>query len=243
MSDRARIKLFADGADIASMRRIRDSGTVSGFTTNPSLMRKAGVSNYASFAREVVREIPDMPVSFEVFADDFQAMESQAREIAGWGENIYVKVPVQNTKGEPAYDLIRTLSGDGLKLNVTAVFTLQQVDAIVDALDVDTPAVVSVFAGRIADTGQDPVPIMTAALERLASRPRAELLWASPREILNFYQADAIGCHIITMAPDQLEKLALRGKDHHEYSRETVEMFYKDALSAGYSIEASLVDR
>ena len=231
-----RIKIFADGADLASMKAAHASGRVQGFTTNPTLMRQAGVTDYQVFAREVLKEIRDLPVSFEVFADDFEAMGEQARLISSWGDNVYVKIPVTNTLGQSSADLVRELSASGVKVNVTALLTLEQVDAIAEALHPTTPAVVSVFAGRIADTGMDPAPIMSVALERLQGRPMAELLWASPREVLNIYQAAEIGCHIITVSPDLLAKLALSGKDLAVYSLETVAMFRRDAIQAGYSL-------
>ncbi len=231
-----RIKIFADGADLASMKAAHASGRVQGFTTNPTLMRQAGVTDYQVFAREVLKEIRDLPVSFEVFADDFEAMGEQARLISSWGDNVYVKIPVTNTLGQSSADLVRELSASGVKVNVTALLTLEQVDAIAEALHPTTPAVVSVFAGRIADTGMDPAPIMSVALERLQGRPMAELLWASPREVLNIYQAAEIGCHIITVSPDLLAKLALNGKDLAVYSLETVAMFRRDAIQAGYSL-------
>ena len=231
-----RIKIFADGADLASMKAAHASGRVQGFTTNPTLMRQAGVTDYQVFAREVLKEIRDLPVSFEVFADDFEAMGEQARLISSWGDNVYVKIPVTNTLGQSSADLVRELSASGVKVNVTALLTLEQVDAIAEALHPTTPAVVSVFAGRIADTGMDPAPIMSVALERLQGRPMAELLWASPREVLNIYQAAEIGCHIITVSPDLLAKLALKGKDLAVYSLETVAMFRRGAIQAGYSL-------
>ena len=231
-----RIKIFADGADLASMKAAHASGRVQGFTTNPTLMRQAGVTDYQVFAREVLKEIRDLPVSFEVFADDFEAMGEQARLISSWGDNVYVKIPVTNTLGQSSADLVRELSASGVQVNVTALLTLEQVDAIAEALHPTTPAVVSVFAGRIADTGMDPAPIMSVALERLQGRPMAELLWASPREVLNIYQAAEIGCHIITVSPDLLAKLALKGKDLAVYSLETVAMFRRDAIQAGYSL-------
>jgi transaldolase len=209
---------------------------VKGFTTNPTLMRAAGVNDYKAFALEVLKAIPERPVSFEVFADDLPTMEAQGREIGSWGKNIYVKIPVTNTKGDFCGPVIATLSRAGIKLNVTAVFTLDQVGRIASALAEETPAVVSVFAGRIADTGRDPVPHMRDALALLKDRPKAELLWASPRELLNIFQADEIGCHIITVTNDVIKKLALVGKDLEQYSRETVMMFYKDATTAGFNI-------
>jgi len=233
---RLRIKIFADGADIKAMRDAAANPLIKGFTTNPTLMRAAGVRNYKAFAQEVLAAIPDRPISFEVFADDFPTMEDQAREIDSWGKNVYVKIPVSNTRGDFSGPLIATLSRAGVKLNVTAVMTLDQVARVGEALAVNTPAVVSVFAGRIADTGRDPVPHMRRALELLRNRPKAELLWASPRELLNIFQADEIGCHIITVTGDHLKKLPLVGKDVSEYSRDTVAMFYKDAIAAKYVI-------
>lgn len=231
-----KIKVYADGADLASIRTLAANPDVKGFTTNPTLMRAAGVNDYKAFAHEVLGIIGDRPVSFEVFADDFAAMEAQAREIASWGDNVYVKIPVTNTRGDFAGPLIATLSQAGVKLNVTAIMPLEQVKQVGAALSAEVPAVVSVFAGRIADTGRDPVPHMREALAILKSRPKAELLWASPRELLNIFQADEIGCHIITVTPDVLKKLAVVGKDLDVYSRETVSMFYKDAQAAGYDI-------
>ena len=231
-----KIKIFADGADVKGMRAAAADPRIMGFTTNPTLMRAAGVSDYRAFAKDVLAFITDRPVSFEVFADEFPAMADQAREIASWGDNVYVKIPVSNTRGDFAGSLISRLSHQGIKLNVTAIMTLAQVADVSQALAPDTPAVVSVFAGRIADTGRDPVPHMVEALGLLRNRPRAELLWASPRELLNIFQADAIGCHIITVTNDLLKKLALVGKDLDAYSRETVSMFYKDATAAGYDI-------
>jgi transaldolase len=234
--DRLKIKIFADGADLKAMREAAANPLIKGFTTNPTLMRQAGVNDYKAFAHEALKLIPDRPISFEVFADDFPSMEDQAREIASWGNNVYVKIPVSNTKGEFAGPLIATLARAGVKLNITAIMTLDQVSRVGAALAENVPAVVSVFAGRIADTGRDPVPHMTEALRLLRNRPKAELLWASPREPLNIFQADAIGCHIITVINDHLKKLALVAKDLDEYSRETVAMFYKDATSAGFKI-------
>ncbi len=231
-----KIKIFADGADIKTIREFAANPLIKGFTTNPTLMRVAGVADYKAFSLEVLKAVPQLPVSFEVFADDLPTMEAQAREIASWGSNVYVKIPVTNTKGEFTGPMLSALARSGIKLNVTAVMTLDQVSRIGDALSADVPAVVSVFAGRIADTGRDPVPHMQEALVRLKHRPKAELLWASPREVLNIFQGDAIGCHIITVASDHLKKLGLVGKDLDGYSRETVAMFYKDATAAGYSI-------
>lgn len=234
--DQLKIKIFADGADLNSIKESAKNPLVKGFTTNPTLMRQAGVSDYKAFALEVLKVVPELPVSFEVFADDFPTMEQQGREIASWGKNVYVKVPVTNTKGEFAGPLLANLSRAGVQLNVTAIMTLDQVSRVGEALAPNTPAVVSVFAGRIADTGRDPVPLMKECVRILKSRPKAELLWASPREVLNIFQGDEIGCHIITVTADHIKKLSLVGKDLDGYSRETVSMFYKDASAAGYSI-------
>jgi transaldolase len=231
-----KVKIFADGANLKDMMEAAANPMVKGFTTNPTLMRAAGVGDYKAFAFDVLKAIPDRPVSFEVFADDFATMESQAREITSWGPNVYVKIPVSNTKAEFAGPLIATLSRAGVKLNVTAIMTLEQVKRVGEALAENTPAVVSVFAGRIADTGRDPVPLMANAVRILRSRPKAELLWASPRELLNIFQADEIGCRIITVQNDVIKKLALVGKDLDAYSLETVSMFYKDATAAGFEI-------
>ena len=230
------IKIFADGADPNSIKEAAANPLIKGFTTNPTLMRQAGVKDYKSFALGILRYVPDRPVSFEVFADDLPTMEDQAHEIASWSSNVYVKIPVTNTKGDFCGPIIATLSRAGVKLNITAIMTLDQVSRVSAALAQDAPAVVSVFAGRIADTGRDPVPHMAQALKLLRNRPLAELLWASPREVLNIFQADAIGCHIITVTNDHLRRLALVDKDLDLYSRETVTMFHNDALSAGYSI-------
>ncbi len=232
-----RVKLFADGADLSGMLEMYENPRIGGFTTNPTLMRKAGVTDYERFARDVLERIPDKPVSFEVFADEFDEMERQARKIATWGPNVCVKIPVTNTRADSAAPTIEKLSADGIVLNVTAIMTHQQVRTVSHALFADTPAIVSVFAGRIADTGIDPVPHMAECVRILADRPKAELLWASPREVLNVFQADEVGCHIITATNDILKKLVLAGKDLNEYSRETVEMFHRDATAAGYTID------
>ena len=236
-----KVKLFADGADLAGMKEMAASPLIKGFTTNPTLMRKAGITDYHAFARDVLQVIPDRPVSFEVFADDFAEMEVQALEIASWGPNVNVKIPVTNTKGQFAGPLIERISKAGVKVNVTAVMTPAQVERITERLDARTPAIISVFAGRIADTGIDPMPIMAKAVHIMKAKPKAELIWASPRELLNVFQADAVGCHIITATNDILKKLSLVGKDLDNYSLETVEMFYKDANAAGYSIAARKV--
>ena len=231
-----KVKLFADGADRAAMLELYANPLIQGFTTNPTLMNKAGVNDYQSFARDIVAAIPDRPISFEVFADEFNEMERQALEIASWGENINVKIPVTNTQKQPSYDLLGRLARAGVKLNVTALMTLDQVREASQALAESPAAYISVFAGRIADTGRDPVPLMAAAVELLRPFPQQKLIWASPRELLNIFQADAVGCHVITATPDILKKLSLVGKDLHEYSLETVKMFYNDAQQAGYRL-------
>ncbi len=233
------IKIFADGADKAGMLEMYANPVISGFTTNPTLMRKAGVTDYLSFATDVVRAIPDRPISFEVLSDDFQEMEQQARLLAGLGDNVYVKVPVTNTRGAFAGPLVRRLATDGVKLNVTALLTVGQVASVAECLG-DTPAYVSVFAGRVADTGRDPVPLMARALDMLRFRPEVELIWASPREVLNIFQAAEIGCHVITATNDILHKLPLTGKDLEEFSLETVKMFYDDARAAGFELAHSV---
>ena len=234
--ERLRVKIFADGADLDGIVRMAANPLIKGFTTNPTLMRKAGVGDYEKFARQVLEAVPDRPVSFEVFADDFPEMIRQAKVIASWGRNVNVKIPVTNTRRKFAGSVIRQLSEAGVKLNVTAVLTVEQVKQIAEHLVPETPAIISVFAGRIADTGVDPVPIMQAAREALTSHPRAALLWASPRELLNIFQADEVGCHIITATNDVLAKLSLVGKDLDDYSLETVQMFRRDAVAAGYEI-------
>jgi len=235
-AERLSVKIFADGADLAGMVDMYRKPYISGFTTNPTLMNKAGIRDYRTFARQVLDAIPDRPISFEVFSDEFVDMERQATEIASWGPNVYVKIPVTNTRREPAYELVHRLSQAGVKVNVTALMTLSQVRAVVDAVSGGVPSCISVFAGRIADTGRDPVPIMAAAVELLKMAPGAELIWASPRELLNVLQADAIGCHIITVTNDILKKLALVGKNLDDYSLETVTMFFDDATKAGFTL-------
>lgn len=238
MSDMAslKIKLFADGADLPAMQDAYEKGVVKGFTTNPTLMKKAGVRDYEAFAKKVLSTITDLPISFEVFADEFDAMEREARQIAGWGPNANIKIPITNTRGESSIPLIKKLSADGMPLNVTAVLTLEQVEAVADTLSDGARCIVSVFAGRIADTGRDPIPVMQEAAAILKSRPGTELLWASSRELLNIIQAEQCGCHIITVTPDILKKLPLLGKDLTVLSMETVQMFHRDAQSAGYKI-------
>ncbi|MBT3769653.1 MAG: transaldolase [Acidiferrobacteraceae bacterium] len=234
--DDLKVKLFADGADRDGMLEMYQKPYIQGFTTNPTLMKKVGISDYEAFAHDILQAIPDRPISFEVFADDFDEMERQALKIRTWGENVYVKIPVSNTRQQMSYDLIGKLADAGVHLNITAILTLEQVNAVADAVKNGPASVVSVFAGRIADTGLDPVPLMSKALEILEVAPQAELLWASPREVLNIYQADAIGCHIITATNDIIRKLSLSGKDLAQYSLETVQMFYDDASRAGYQL-------
>lgn len=231
-----RVKLFADCAHSAAIRQFAAVSYIKGFTTNPTLMRKAGVTDYEAFARDLLATIPDRPVSLEVFADEFAEMERQARKIAEWGDNAYVKIPVTNTRREPSLDLIRRLAHSGLKLNVTALLTLRQVRDVAAALHGGAPSYISVFAGRIADTGVDPVPIMAAAVEMIKTEPNIELIWASPRELLNVIQADSIGCHVITATPDVLNKLHLVGRNLDDYSLDTVKMFYEDARQSGFRI-------
>jgi len=231
-----KVKLFADGADLEGMLKMYAKPWIKGFTTNPTLMRKAGISDYAAFAKQVVAAIPDRPISFEVFSDEFSEMERQAQEIARWGTNVYVKIPVTNTRGESTRDLCRRLASNGLKLNVTALLTLEQVCTIASALAGGPPACISVFAGRAADAGVDPLPLMRSALDILAQYPNIELIWASPRELFNIVQAHSIGCHIITVTNDILAKLDLIGKDLTEYSLDTVKMFHRDAVASGFAL-------
>ena len=231
------VKIFADGADLKGISNLSRNPLIKGFTTNPTLMRKAGIQDYRAFALEVLGIIGERPVSFEVFSDEFAEMERQAREIASWGRNIYVKIPVTNTRREFAGDPIRRLAAAGVQLNITALLTNEQVKEVLRCLSPETRSYVSVFAGRIADTGRDPVPLMAEAVRLLGANPKAELIWASPRELLNIFHADAIGCHIITVTHDVLSKLPLVGKDLAEYSLDTVKMFHQDALSAGFHIE------
>jgi transaldolase len=230
------VKLFADGADSVGMRELYRNPLISGFTTNPTLMRKAGVTDYRAFARDILQAIPDRPISFEVFSDEFGEMEHQALEISRWGPNVYVKIPITNTRGESSYDLVRRLTDQDVKVNVTAILPLDQVVHILPALEKAKSSYVSIFAGRIADTGRDPVPIMAAAVQLLRPYPNVELIWASPRELLNVFQADAIGCHIITATHDILRKMELVGRDPDAYSLDTVKMFYEDAQKAGYAL-------
>ncbi len=231
-----KVKIFSDGADLDSIIEAHSKGRVKGFTTNPTLMAKAGITNYLAFAEEVLRVVTDLSVSFEVFSDDFDEMREQALRLADLGPNVFVKIPVTNTARQSAAPLIQDLAGRGLKLNVTAIFSLRQVREVAAALNPKVPAIVSVFAGRIADSGLDPLPIMRESLEILKPLPLAELLWASPREALNIIQANEIGCHIITVTPDLLAKAANFGKDLEDFSLDTVKMFYNDARKSGFQI-------
>ncbi len=234
--DELKVQIFADGADKASMLEMYAKPFIKGLTTNPTLMKKAGIIDYAAFCKDILNSIKDKPLSFEVFSDNFNEMERQALEIASWGSNVYVKIPVTNTQRETCYALAKKLSSKKVKINVTALMTLEQVENVKDALDPHVPSYVSVFAGRIADTGVDPVPLMKSAVDILGGLPASELIWASPRELLNIFQADQIGCHVITVTPDIIKKLSLVGYDLNEYSLDTVKMFYTDALSAGYKL-------
>lgn len=234
--EQLKVKIFADGAEKAGMLEMYAKPYIKGFTTNPTLMHKAGLSDYRAFARDILEAIPDRPISFEVFSDEFEEMQRQAREIATWGDNVYVKIPVTNTRREPAYELVCRLAKDGVKLNITAIMTIDQVRNVVDAVKDGAPSCISVFAGRIADTGRDPVPMMTECVSILKAAPQAELIWASPRELLNILQADQIGCQIITVTNDILKRLPLIGKNLEDYSLETVKMFYDDGRKAGFTL-------
>lgn len=231
-----KVQIFADGADKAGMIEMYEKDFIKGLTTNPTLMKKAGITNYKEFAQDILTSIKDKSISFEVFSDDFDEMERQALEIASWGENVYVKIPITNTKKESACPLIKKLAEQNVKLNVTALMTIEQVRDVVNVLNPEVPSYISVFAGRIADTGVDPLPVMKQSLEVMKANPKSELIWASPRELLNIFQADEIGCHIITVTNDILKKLSLVGYDLEEYSLDTVKMFYNDAQSAGFNI-------
>jgi transaldolase len=230
------VKIFADGADLDSIARLTHDPRISGFTTNPTLMHKAGLSNYEAFAKEVLTTVETLPVSFEVCADDVESIERQARTISGWAENVYVKVPVTTTRGESTSEVVRRLSGDGVKVNVTALFTIPQVEVMTRAVQDGAPSNLSVFAGRIADAGVDPVPVVREAVAVAAAAPTTELIWASPREVLNVVQAAQAGCHIITMTGDLLAKLDGLGRDLADFSLETVRMFHRDAATAGLDV-------
>jgi transaldolase len=236
MLESLRTRIFADGADLARMIELASDPYVRGFTTNPTLMRKAGQSDYTMFAKSVLAEITDLPISFEVLADDAEGIESEARRIASWGDNVFVKVPVTTTLRQPLAPVIQRLSGDGVQVNVTAVFTPEQVETVTAALSGGAASYVSVFAGRIADAGVDPIPIMKTALEIIADVPTVELIWASPREVLNVIQASEIGCHVITLTHDLLAKLPLLGRDLEAFSLDTVKMFHSDAVAAGLTL-------
>ena len=231
-----RVKIFADGADRNAMLDMYSKEYIQGLTTNPTLMKKAGIKDYRAFCKDILSIIHDKPLSFEVFSDDFIEMERQAMEIASWASNVYVKIPITNTQKKPAYDLIDRLTNSQVKVNVTAIMTLDQIRGVEEVLNPEVPSYVSVFAGRIADTGVDPLPIMREAINILKSKNLVELIWASPRELLNIFQANEIGCHVITVTSDLLKKLDLVGYDLSEYSLDTVKMFYQDALEAGYSL-------
>lgn len=231
-----KVKIFADGADKAGMLEMYGKPFIRGLTTNPTLMKKAGITDYLAFCKDILTTIKDKPLSFEVFSDDFAEMERQAMEIASWGSNVYVKIPVTNTRQETCYALVKKLAAQKVQINVTAIMTLAQVRDVMTALNPAVPSYVSVFAGRIADTGRDPVPLMAKAVEMLKATPAAELIWASPRELLNIFQADEIGCHVITVTNDILKKLSLVGYDLNEYSLDTVKMFYNDATAAGFTL-------
>jgi transaldolase len=230
------VHIYADGADLASIRELASNPLIAGFTTNPTLLRKAGVTDYAGFSRQLLEVVPDRPISFEVFADTIDEIERQALEIAGWGDHVFVKLPITTTDGTSLAPLAKDLAGQGVKLNVTALMTAAQVAEITPALADGPECFVSVFAGRVADTGRDPLPIMVEALEIMAAHPNMRLIWASPRELLNVFQADQIGCHVITVTPDVLAKLSLVGKDLDEFSLETVRMFFDDAAASGFTL-------
>ena len=230
------VKIFADGANKEGMLEMYNREIIKGLTTNPTLMKKAGIKDYESFAKDILTTINDMPISFEVFSDELYEMEIQAKKIAEWGENVYVKIPITNTKGQSTYDLINKLSSNNVKVNVTALMTINQVENVVKNLNPNVNSYVSVFAGRIADTGIDPVPLMSSAVKALKVNPLAELIWASPRELFNIFQADQIGCHVITATNDILKKLDLVGYNLENYSLDTVKMFYNDAKEAGYKL-------
>lgn len=234
-----KVKLFADGAELKVIAELNKNPWIKGFTTNPTLMRKANITDYKAFSLDVLKIVPDKPISFEVFSDDFDEMEAQANEIASWGNNVYVKIPVSNTRAEFSGPLIKRLADAGVQLNITAMMTPAQVTRVLACLSPGVPSCLSVFAGRIADAGRDPIPIMAECVKLLKSNPKAELIWASPRELLNIFQADAVGCHIITATNDVLSKLPNVGKDLDQYSLETVQMFRQDALKAGFNIEVS----
>jgi transaldolase len=234
--DTLRVAIFADGADLSTIERLAPDPLIKGFTTNPTLMRAAGLNDYSAFATRALAACADKPISFEVIADDFATMEAQARELASWGENVVVKIPITDTQGHPSTTLIDRLARDGVCINVTALMTVEQVNSVARLVAQAPTAFVSVFAGRIADSGRDPMPIMRSAVEALRPYPNVRLIWASPREVLNLVQADAVGCHVITITNDLLKKLPILGKDLNEYSLETVRMFHDDAQKSGFTI-------
>lgn len=236
MTKDLKVKIYADGADKADIMRLYADKSIKGFTTNPTLMHKAGISDYEGFAKDILSQIKDRPISFEVFSDDFAEMERQAMKIADWGPNVYVKIPVTNSEAKPSYDLVHRLAQRKVQMNITAIMTMDQVRQVSAALENHAASNVSVFAGRIADTGRDPVPLMAAAVAMCACFPNQELIWASPRELLNIFQADDVGCQIITVTPDVLKKLALVGKNLDDYSLDTVKMFRADAVAAGFTL-------
>ena len=231
-----KVKIFSDGADKEDMLDMASKTFIRGLTTNPSLMKKAGIKDYEAFAKDILSTIKEKPISFEVFSDDFDEMEKQAMKITSWADNVYVKIPVTNTKKESSKELIKRLVEKEVKLNITAIMTLDQVKTVLSVLDNKVPSIISVFAGRIADTGKDPIPLMKECLTEMKINPKSELLWASPRELLNIIQADQIGCHIITVTKDVIKKLKLVNYDLEDYSLDTVKMFYKDAVDAGFKI-------
>lgn len=236
MSKALQVKIFADGADKSDILRLYANPEIKGFTTNPTLMRKAGITDYEAFAKDILLSVPDRPISFEVFSDDMDEMERQALKIAAWGANVYVKIPVTNTLGVPTYALQHRLAQQRVQLNVTALMTLDQVRRVSDALEDHAPSNISVFAGRIADTGIDPLPLMAEAVSIMRRFAKQQLIWASPRELLNIFHADTVGCHIITVTADVLKKLSLVGKNLDQYSLETVKMFRDDAVAAGFAL-------
>ncbi len=229
-----KVKIFYDGSDKKDMLDMNNKNFIKGFTTNPSLMKKAGINNYKSFAKDILGTIKEKPISFEVFSDDFYEMEKQAMEIASWSNNVYVKIPITNTKKKNSKELIKRLTKKKVKLNITALMTLEQIKSILPVLNKDVPNIISVFAGRIADTGRDPIPLMTNCLKEIKINPKSELLWASSRELLNIFQADQIGCHIITVSKDIIKKIRMVGYDLEEYSLDTVKTFYEDSVKASF---------
>ncbi len=229
-----KVKIFYDGSDKKDMLDMNNKNFIKGFTTNPSLMKKAGINNYKSFAKDILGTIKEKPISFEVFSDDFYEMEKQAMEIASWSNNVYVKIPITNTRKKNSKELIKRLTKKKVKLNITALMTLEQIKSILPVLNKDVPNIISVFAGRIADTGRDPIPLMTNCLKEIKINPKSELLWASSRELLNIFQADQIGCHIITISKDIIKKIQMVGYDLEEYSLDTVKTFYEDSVKASF---------